>query len=218
MTSPRAGSPTVSSNSATETAAPDRRSTAAELVLASASPRRRDLLVQIGIVPGEVLPAEIDEAPGRDELPRDLARRLARQKAQAVAAHRPGKCVLAADTVVALGRRVLPKAEDRDDARRCLALLSGRRHRVLGGMCLIDASGRERERLVTTVVSFKRLAPAEIEWYLESGEWQGKAGGYAIQSRAGAFVRQINGSYSNVVGLDLFHAARLLRSVGFWPV
>lgn len=185
------------------------------LVLASASPRRVDLLRQIGIVPGRIDPADIDETPARDELPQALAGRLALEKARAVAERHPGCFVLAADTVVACGRRALPKAEDEATARKCLALLSGRRHRVLGGLCLIGPDGRTGRRLVTTTVTFKRLLPAEIESYLASGEWHGKAGGYAIQGRAARFVRALSGSYSNVVGLPLFETGSLLDGLGW---
>ncbi|HEX6980905.1 MAG TPA: Maf family nucleotide pyrophosphatase [Alphaproteobacteria bacterium] len=185
------------------------------LILASASPRRLDLLKQIGIVPDAVIPADVDETPLPRELPARLAERLAAAKAEAVAARDPDAVVLAADTVVACGRRILPKAESRAEAERCLRLLSGRRHRVHGGVAMAIPGGRRAVRLVTTIVSFKRLTPAEIGAYLDSGEWQGKAGGYAIQGRAAAFVRTINGSYSNVVGLDLFTVAALLHGVGF---
>jgi septum formation protein len=186
-------------------------------VLASSSPRRRDLLAQIGVWPDAIVPAEIDETPLPRELPAPMARRLARAKAEAVAAAHPGALVLAADTVVAAGRRVLPKAETAEQARACLALLSGRRHRVHVGVCAIAPDGRRAERLVTTIVAFKRLTPAEIDGYLATGEWQGKAGGYAIQGRAGAFVRFLSGSYSAVVGLPLAETAALLGGLGFPP-
>lgn len=184
------------------------------LVLASASPRRIDLLRQIGLEPAAIDPADIDETPGRDELPPRLAERLAEAKARAVAGRHPGCFVLAADTVVACGRRALPKAEDVATARRCLDLLSGRRHRVLGGVCLIGPDGRVGRRLVTTTVTFKRLTAEETAAYLESGEWHGKAGGYAIQGRAARFVRALSGSYSNVVGLPLYETASLLDGQG----
>lgn len=183
------------------------------LVLASASPRRLALLTQIGIVPDRVISPDIDETPRRDELPRLYAQRLARVKAAAVEA--PGCCVLAADTVVAAGRRILPKADDATQARRCLDLLSGRRHRVLTAVVLAAPDGRTTERLVESVVTFARLSPAEIEGYLATGEWQGKAGGYAIQGRAASFIRFISGSYSNVVGLPLYETAQLLRGCGW---
>jgi septum formation protein len=185
------------------------------LVLASASPRRLDLLRQVALDPDLVDPAELDESVLKDELPAQHASRLAAAKARAVAARHPGAFVLGADTVVACGRRILPKADDAAIARRCLALLSGRRHRVHGGVALVTPSGRLASRHVQTIVAFKRLTEAEITAYLESGEWQGKAGGYAIQGRAALFVRQIGGSYSNVVGLPLFETASLLAGQGF---
>ena len=187
------------------------------LVLASASPRRVVLLEQIGFPPSRIHPTAIEETPRRRELPRDLARRLAATKAEAAAPDWPGDFVLAADTVVACGRRILPKAGDRPTARRCLALLSGRRHRVFGGIALIAADGRRAIRVVVTRVAFRRLEPIEIEAYLDAGEWQDKAGGYAIQGRAAAFVRMLVGSYSNVVGLPLFETAGLLTGHGYRP-
>ena len=185
---------------------------AGRLVLASASPRRLDLLRQIGLVPDAVDPADIDETPFAGELPMGHARRLAAAKLAAVAPRHGGAFVLAADTVVACGRRILPKADDKATARACLMLLSGRRHRVLGAVELIAPGGRRAARLVTTAVGFKRLTAEEIELYLASGEWQGKAGGYAIQGRAATFVAFLSGSYSNVVGLPLFETAALLRA------
>jgi septum formation protein len=190
-------------------------STSGELVLASASPRRLDLLRQIEITPVEIDPADIDEQPHGRELPADYARRIAVEKLAAVGARHPGRHVLAADTVVACGRRILPKAEDEATARRCLELLSGRRHRVLGAIAIAARDGRCSERLVTTVVTMKRLSAAEIDDYLRSGEWRGKAGGYAIQGRAAAFVRAISGSYSNVVGLSLYDVSAMLTGLGF---
>lgn len=184
------------------------------LVLASASPRRVDLLRQIGLVPGAIDPADVDETPHADELPGPHALRLAGDKARAVAARHPGRLILAADTVVACGRRILPKAEDEATARRCLSLLSGRRHRVHGGVCLLRPDGRALTRLVTTVVTFARLEPRDMDSYLASGEWMGKAGGYAIQGRAAQFARALSGSYSNVVGLPLFETANLLKGCG----
>jgi septum formation protein len=185
------------------------------LVLASASPRRLDLLRQIGIEPAAVDPAEIDESVRPRELPPKHAARLAAEKAQTVATRHPNSFIVAADTVVAVGRRILPKAEDEKTARSCLALLSGRRHRVLGGLCVIAPDGTVRERLVRTDVIFKRLSQAEIDAYIAGGEWHGKAGGYAIQGRAAIFVRQIGGSYSNVVGLPLHETAQLLVGLGY---
>jgi septum formation protein len=188
---------------------------APRLVLASASPRRVSLLEQVQLPPDEIDPADIDEMPRKDELPAQHAARLAAEKARRVAERHPGAFVLAADTVVAGGRRILPKAEDEATARRCLELLSGRRHRVHGGLALVTPSGRLGRRRVETVVAFKRLTAAEIAAYLASGEWRGKAGGYAIQGLAALFVRQISGSYSNVVGLPLFETAALLAGQGY---
>lgn len=185
------------------------------LVLASASPRRRDLLRQAGIEPDEVAPAGIDEAPRPRELPRALALRLAEAKALAVAANRAGAWVLGADTVVACGRRILPKPADAAQARACLELLSGRRHRVFGGLCAVDPAGRIRRRCTVTAVGFKRLARNEIDAYVAGGEWRGKGGGYAIQGRAGAFVTFVNGSYFNVVGLALYETVCLLEGLGY---
>ena len=181
------------------------------LVLASASPRRLDLLRQIGLEPAAIDPADTDETPAPAEAPRVYALRMAMAKLAVVAPRHPGATVLAADSVVALGRRILPKADTEADARRCLALLSGRRHRVLGGIA-VGSAGKVRTRLVETVVRFKRLEPSEVEGYIRSGEWQGKAGGYAIQGRAAAFVAFLSGSYSNVVGLPLFETAAMLRA------
>ena len=189
----------------------------ARLILASASPRRLDLLSRIGIVPEAAVPAAVDETPRRGELPPDLARRLASAKAEAVAAAEPGAWVLAADTIVACGRRSLAKAADADEARRFLGLLSGRRHRVLGGVAVIAPDGRRRQRLVTTAVVFKPLSAPEIDAYIAADEWRGKAGAYAIQGRAAVFVRRINGSYSNVVGLPVFETAGMLEGLGWRP-
>ena len=185
-----------------------------QLILASQSPRRLELLGQVGIVPDEVAAADIDETMLAGERPRDLARRLAADKARHVAGKFPGDWVLAADTVVACGRRVLGKAEDERQARAFLELLSGRRHRVYGGVAVIDADGGLHGRSVMTQVVFKRLGPDEIDAYLDSGEWKGKAGAYAIQGRAAAFVPKITGSYSNVVGLPLAETQALLRGLG----
>ena len=187
----------------------------AKLILASASPRRLALLAQIGIVPDAVRAADLDEAPLKLELPRVHAVRLAREKAEAVAALEPRVFVLAADTVVAAGRRILPKAETNADVRHCLDILSGRAHRVYTAICLIDPAGGLRERVSETRVSFKRLSDAELDAYVAGGEGQGKAGGYAIQGSAAAFVRLLNGSYSGVVGLPLFEVGTLLASAGF---
>ena len=182
------------------------------LVLASASPRRLDLLRQVGREPAEIDPADIDESPLARELPRAYALRMATAKLAAVVPRHRQAVVLAADSVVVCGRRILPKAETVEEARSCLDLLSGRRHRVLGGLAVASPDGRVRSRLVETVVRFKRLEAAEIDAYLDSGEWQGKAGGYAIQGRAAAFVAFLSGSYSNVVGLPLFETEQLLKA------
>ena len=191
------------------------------LVLASGSPRRVALLQQIGIEPDAVIPSDLDETPRRAETPRALAQRLALDKAEAsaaVAAKRSelaGAMTLAADTVVCVGRRILPKAEITEEAEDCLALLSGRAHRVYTGLCLVTATGAIRTRLVESRVRFKRLSRAELSAYLDSGEWRGKAGGYAIQGLAGAFVIRLIGSYSNVVGLPLAEVAGLLAGEGY---
>jgi len=181
-------------------------------VLASSSSRRLELLAQLGLAPDAVTPAHVDETPQRNERAAALAARLALAKARAVAADEPDAVVLGADTVVACGRRLLPKAEDADTARVCLKLLSGRRHRVIGGVAVIGPGGRTHRRTVVTAVAFKRLTPAEIEDYVVSDEWHGKAGGYGIQGRAAGFVRFVNGSYSNVVGLPLFEVAQVLKA------
>lgn len=186
-----------------------------KLILASASPRRLDLLKQVGITPDEVLPADIDETPIKGELPRDLAQRLALQKAETIAKTHPDSFILAADTVVGCGRRILDKAEDGQYARMCLETLSGRRHHVYGGIALVSPVGKTISRCIDTIVQFKKLTPQEIETYLESGEWQGKAGGYAIQGRASAYVKFIRGSYSNVVGLSLYDTMKILDGAGY---
>lgn len=183
------------------------------LILASASPRRLDLLARIGVAPDAVVPAEIDETPKRGERPSDYACRMAAEKAAAV--REAGALILAADTVVAAGRRILPKCETEAEARAALSLLSGRRHRVYSAVTLIDPAGIARHRLSTTIVAFKRFGADELEAYLAAGEWRGKAGGYAIQGRAEALVRMIAGSHSGVVGLPLYETRALLRSAGF---
>lgn len=183
-------------------------------ILASASPRRLDLLAQLGIRPDHVVPSDIDETPGKGELPRPYAARLAREKAQAVAGQHPGSIILAADTVVAVGRRILPKAETESQARACLRLMSGRRHHVYTAIAVIDAGGTVRERLSDTIVTVKRLTQQEIDAYIQSGEWNGKAGGYAIQGRFAAYVKAMSGSYSGVVGLPLYEANALLTASG----
>ncbi|HEY4471957.1 MAG TPA: Maf family nucleotide pyrophosphatase [Stellaceae bacterium] len=186
-----------------------------KLVLASASPRRLDLLRQIGIVPDYIEPADIDETPRRGELPAGHVVRLAEEKARAVQPRHSDAFILAADTVVACGRRILPKPEDELTARGCLALLSGRRHRVYGGVALLMPGGDVAIRRVVSQVAFKRLSEDEVTAYIASGEWQGKAGGYAIQGRAATLISWIAGSYSNVVGLPLYETAQLLSGRGY---
>jgi len=183
------------------------------LVLASASPRRLELLGRIGVTPDAVIPAEIDETPRPGELPAAHASRMAAEKAVAVA--ETGVLTLAADTVVAVGRRILPKTVTEAEARASLTLLSGRRHCVCSAVTLVDGDGRVRHRLSRTVVAFKRLSTAELDAYVAGGEWQGKAGGYAIQGRAQALVRFLSGSYSGVVGLPLYETRALLLAAGY---
>jgi septum formation protein len=185
------------------------------LILASASPRRIELLARIGVTPDAVVPADIDESVPPGELPRQHALRLAREKAQAIAASEPDALVLAADTVVAVGRRILPKVEDEQTLRACMKLLSGRRHRVLTGVALAVPGQRVRERLVETVIAMKRLSDEEIDFYASHGEWRGKAGGYALQGYGEVYVRHIAGSYSNVVGLPVGETRLMLKSVGY---
>ena len=202
------------------------------LILASASPRRLDLLKQVGIIPDEVSPADINEAPIKNELPRDYALRMAVEKAYCTQKSLPpqtpsshtwegghrgaGAFILAADTVVACGRRILPKAETEAQARQCLTLLSGRNHTVYNGICLIAPDEKIRTRLCETKVRFAPLHADDIESYIASNEWQGKAGGYAIQGKAAGFIRFIGGSYSTVVGLSLYDTIQLLKGAGFW--
>ena len=185
------------------------------LILASASPRRIDLLARIGVTPDAVVPADIDECALRGELPRQHAMRLAREKAEAVAAQEADALVLAADTVVAVGRRILPKVEDEATLRTCMKLLSGRRHRVITGVALASPTNPIRERLVETMIAMKRLSDEEIDYYASHGEWRGKAGGYALQGYGEVYVRHIAGSYSNVVGLPLAETRVLLKSAGY---
>lgn len=185
------------------------------LVLASASPRRLDLLAQVGVAPDRVDPADIDETPLRDETPRRHALRLAVEKARAVVPRSPGAIVLAADTVVAVGRRILPKAETPEQAAYCLKLLSGRNHKVLTGIAAIAPDGREASRLVETRVQFKHLSDQEHADYLAGGEWNGKAGGYGVQGVAGGFIVDLHGSYTSVVGLPLYETLNLLTGLGY---
>ena len=185
------------------------------LVLASASPRRLDLLARIGVVPDAVDPAALDESVRKGELPRPHALRLAIEKAQAVAERHPDALVLAADTVVAVGRRILPKVEDEATERQCLALLSGRRHRVLTAIALATPGAAMRSRVVETLIVLKRLSAEEIDFYVRHGEWRGKAGGYALQGYGEVFVRHMAGSHSGVVGLPLAETRLLLKSAGY---
>jgi len=192
-----------------------------KLVLASGSPRRLALLAQIGLAPDSVLTAEVDETPKRSELPRTLAQRLAREKAGTAIERVRGiealrdAYIIAADTVVAVGRRILPKPDREEEAAACLRLLSGRTHRVYTGVCLVTPRNALKTRLVESRVRFKRLSSLDLESYLASGEWRGKAGGYAIQGLAGSFVVKFSGSYPNVVGLPLYETASLLAGNGF---
>ena len=185
------------------------------LILASASPRRLDLLARIGVVPDEVIPADIDESVPKGELPRDHALRLASEKAVVVAERHPNALVLAADTVVAVGRRILPQVEDEATLRACMKLLSGRRHRVLTGVALAAPGQALRTRVVGTMIAMKRLSDEEIDFYADHGEWRGKAGGYALQGYGEVYVRYIAGSYSNVVGLPLAETRNLLKGAGY---
>ncbi|HYG27346.1 MAG TPA: Maf family nucleotide pyrophosphatase [Caulobacteraceae bacterium] len=187
----------------------------APLVLASASPRRLELLRQVGIEPDRTLSTDIDETPLKGETPRLLAKRLAGEKARAGAAAAPGVFVLAADTVVAVGRRVLGKAQDEAEVRRWLTLLSGRAHTVLTAVAVAAPDGRLSTRLVETKVKFKRLTEQELDAYAASGEWRGKAGGYGVQGGAGAFVSWLQGSYTSVVGLPLYETVCLLEGLGW---
>ncbi|MEG3619508.1 nucleoside triphosphate pyrophosphatase [Magnetovibrio sp. PR-2] len=186
------------------------------LILASASPRRVELLAQIGITPDDIIPADIDETPLKNERPLDHARRLAADKARAIQSSHADACIVGADTIVCVGRRILGKPADEAQARRYLSLLSGRTHKVIGGLAVL-APGGETVKAITTKVTFKRLSAEEINGYMASGEWQGKAGAYAIQGLAGAFVTKISGSYSNVVGLSLPEVAGALKGLGACP-
>jgi septum formation protein len=185
------------------------------LILASASPRRLDLLARIGVIPDQITAPDIDESIPKGERPQVHAERLASEKAAAVAANFPDDLVLAADTVVAVGRRILPKVEDEATLRRCMALLSGRRHRVLTGVALVLPGGVTRSKLVETMIAMKRLSSEEIDFYAGHGEWRGKAGGYALQGYGEVYVRHMAGSYSNVVGLPLAETRHLLKSAGY---
>ena len=185
-----------------------------QLILASASPRRQQLLARIGITADAIIPADIDETPRKAELPRIYARRMASEKAAVIAAQHPASAVLSGDTVVAAGRRILPKAETEAEARDCLSLMSGRRHMVLSAVTLMLPGGRALHRLSESIVTFKRLHADEVEAYIAGGEWQGKAGGYAIQGSAEALIRSIAGSYSGIMGLPLYETRSMLLSAG----
>ena len=186
-----------------------------QLILASQSPRRKQLLAEAGISVDHVFAADIDETLIKSERPKDYVLRMAQQKADAVASRLGGQFILSADTAVICGRRILPKAETAEEARHCLQLLSGRSHRVYGGICLYLPNGEWRTKLSVSRVKFRPLSLADKHAYLQSGEWRGKAGGYAIQGRAGLYVREITGSYSNIVGLDMHKVAGLLLGAGF---
>lgn len=186
-----------------------------KIILASSSPRRKELLAQIGIVPDAIIPADIDETLHKNEIPRDFAMRLSQSKAEKIAGLHPDNFILAADTVVACGRRVLDKPIDADDARRILEILSGRRHTVYGGICLITPSGKILRRLCETVVSFRHLSKSDIEAYIDSKDWEGKAGAYAIQGPAATFVKFMSGSHSNIIGLSLYDTMQMLNSAGY---
>lgn len=183
-------------------------------ILASASPRRLELLAQIGLTPDDVYPADINEDPIPGELPRPHALRLAQEKAAVVSQKWPGKIILAADTVVGVGRRILPKTTDRAEAETCLRLMSGRAHRVFTGVCVIDAHGVSRSKVSETRLKMRRLSDQELTAYLDSEEWQGKAGGYGIQGRAATFIPFLSGSYTGVVGLPIYETAVMLRTAG----
>jgi len=186
-----------------------------KLILASSSPRRVELLAQIGIVPDHIIPADIDETPLKGELPHALCVRLARQKAEKIKDLNPDAIILGADCVVAAGRRILDKPRDEEDARRILNILSGRRHKVHGGLCVIDPQGTVRTRLCQTAVAFRRLSKDEIDAYVAGRDWEGKAGGYAIQGIAATFAKYIAGSHSNIIGLSLYDADAMLKSAGY---
>lgn len=185
------------------------------LILASGSPRRLALLEQAGIRPDKVLPADIDETPFKNELPAIYARRIAAAKALKVSGEEKGAFILSADTVVACGRRILPKTETQKEALECLELLSGRRHKVLTAVSVTSPEGKQRTKLVTSVVRFKRLSSLELKAYIASDEWKGKAGGYAIQGMAATLIAFISGSYSGIVGLPLYETVNLLRDMGY---
>ena len=187
----------------------------AEIILASASPRRLELLQQVGIVPDQIVPADVDETPLKKELPTRYVQRIAALKAAEVVKHHPNSFILAADTTVALGRRILGKAADEKEERAFLSLLSGRRHRVITGVCVIAPNGKRQEKTVSSVIRFKRLTEEDITHYITSGEWRGKAGGYGIQGKAAALIPFLSGSYTNTVGLPIYETVQMLRNLGY---
>ena len=185
------------------------------LILASASPRRKELLAEQNIVPDLIIPADIDETPLKNELPRPYVKRMALDKAQAIAPNNTDSFILAADTVVVMGRRILQKPESAEESHKFMTLMSGRRHKVMGGICLITPTGKIITRVVETTVKFKNLSEQDKQFYVDSKEWEGKAGGYAIQGLASQFIPSINGSYSNIVGLSIYDTLNLLRGNGY---
>ncbi len=185
------------------------------LILASASPRRLELLKQIGIVPDKIVPADIDESLKKGETPEAYVARLSREKAEKIASEHPASFIIAADTTVALGRRILGKAEHTEEEKKFLQALSGRRHHVITGVTVISPEGKKKTKTVSSIIKFKRLSAADISTYIDSGEWQGKAGGYAIQGKAARLIPFISGSYSNIVGLPLFETLTLLEGLGY---
>ena len=187
-----------------------------KLILASASPRRKELLAEQNIIPDAIIPADIDETPLKNELPRPYVTRMAIEKARAIAPDHANSFILSADTVVVMGRRILQKPENANEAYKFLSMMSGRRHTVLGGICLITPNGKEITRVSETVVKFKLLSDTEKQFYVDSGEWKGKAGGYAIQGLASRFVPFISGSYSNIVGLNIHDTINMLRGNGYY--
>lgn len=186
------------------------------LILASASPRRKELLAQLDIIPDQIIPADIDETPQKGEKPKELAKRLATQKAEKIAKQHKGAFILAADTVVSCGTKMLEKAADENEAKKFLNILSGRRHKIFSGIALINPEGKITSRVVETTVQFKKLTQKEIDTYVSRGEWKGKAGGYAIQGHASAFIKFIQGSYSNVIGISLYDTMQMLNGMGYF--
>lgn len=186
-----------------------------KLILASASPRRKDILAEVSIIPDQIIPADIDEAPLKNELPRPYVMRMALEKARAIRAQHANAFILGADTVVVMGRRILQKPENADESYKFLSMMSGRRHKVMGGICLITPEGKEIVRVCETIVKFKPLSDTEKQAYVASNEWDGKAGGYAIQGLASTFIPFISGSYSNIVGLDIYDTIQMLNGNGF---